>query len=246
MKKDDLTFFQRTFISLALTVYGITMASHFYMHNLVLLFSETIVIALLIMYRANSTTYWMVPIAMVVSVIGDLLAYHFKAWSYANPTFAIGTPIWLPMGWAIMLILFDDLAETIFEWMKAKMSPRTLSIIINILRGLILVYAWIALHSINKTYALLFLLLAIPVFIFIRGPYNVILFIVAAVHGTAFEYFCIQNGAWKYTYPYFDKYGIPISLPLGWGLIGNIIWVCARAIGNFFERRAGDKILRTG
>lgn len=236
MINDKFYFLKRFFISISITILGIMAVSSYYRYNDELLLLGGLLLSLLLTYRFSIFKCFLVPIAMLLSLVSDLLAHWLNLWTYSNPTFAIGTPIWVPIGWGMMLILFDDLAGTIFEYIKIKLSQRMFIITINILKIIILMYALVTLFSMNRFYAFFFLIVFIPTFIFVRAPYNTILFIVAAIHGTAFEYFCIQQGAWKYTDPFFAHNGMPISLPLAWGLAGNLIWICARGLTKLLNR----------
>lgn len=64
--------------------------------------------------------------------------------------------------------------------------------------------------------------------------YDVIYFIVAAALGPIGEIICIHYGTWSYTKP--SLFGIPIWLPLVWGLAGILITRIARTIVRAFKK----------
>jgi len=65
----------------------------------------------------------------------------------------------------------------------------------------------------------------------------------AAFLGTPSEMLCVKFGVWQYHYPYFSTIGMPISLPMAWGLSAVIIGRIAKtwdsallASGNLEDR----------
>ena len=66
----------------------------------------------------------------------------------------------------------------------------------------------------------IFMLLAV---IFWHGERDILIFVIGAVLGTLGEYICRKLGFWRYHYPFFRSIGLPISLPLAWGLSAVIV-----------------------
>ena len=74
-----------------------------------------------------------------------------------------------------------------------------------------------------EKYAVAFSLFMIPAIIFWHSQQNILLFITGALLGTFGEYLCMKLGFWHYHTPFFKSIGLPISLPLAWGLSSVII-----------------------
>lgn len=65
--------------------------------------------------------------------------------------------------------------------------------------------------------AALLVVTALVAFAFWRGRHVVLIYLVGAIVGPTAEIICVKAGAWTYTNPTF--LGIPLWLPLGWGMV---------------------------
>ena len=83
---------------------------------------------------------------------------------------------------------------------------------------------------IAKKFAITFSLFMVVMAIFRHSRKDVLLFIVGAILGTAGEYLCMQLGFWHYHKPTLKAIGLPLSLPLAWGLSSVIIVTLAEKI----------------
>jgi|GEM_PF-4946825 len=106
-----------------------------------------------------------------------------------------------------------------------------------LLGGLIVVYYLAAVSFIMRTIAVVYTAFMIPAVIFWHGRRHILVFFVGAALGTLGEYICIKLGFWHYHYPFFRSLGVPVSLPLAWGLSSVIagriagIWEKAEEAG---------------
>ncbi|MCD4716078.1 MAG: hypothetical protein K8R45_04970 [Desulfobacterales bacterium] len=91
------------------------------------------------------------------------------------------------------------------------------------LRIVILLYSAVTVSLIKRSIALTYTIFLIPAVIFWRGDRDVIIFIVGGILGTFGELICMKLGFWHYHYPLFKSIGLPLSLPLAWGLSSVII-----------------------
>jgi hypothetical protein len=55
-----------------------------------------------------------------------------------------------------------------------------------------------------------------------------LIFVIGGALGTLGEYICMKLGFWQYHYPFFMAIGLPLSLPLAWGLSAVIVARIAR------------------
>ena len=75
--------------------------------------------------------------------------------------------------------------------------------------------------------------------IFSRKPINVWLFVAVAAGGFFGEFVCVQHDVWYYTHPAIKSIGMPLSLPIAWGVSANIVWLLARALPIFGREKTG-------
>ena len=61
-------------------------------------------------------------------------------------------------------------------------------------------------------------IIMIPVAILWHGERDIMIFFIGAILGTTGEYICMKLGFWYYHFPFFRSFGLPVSLPLAWGL----------------------------
>lgn len=150
-----------------------------------------------------------------------------RLWIYKNPTF-LGLPGWLPMVWPILLLTFREMADYLNHVAEHHFRKRTRTALTYVAIGLLVSYSGVAFFHIHKVIAGVFLIFLILMLIVSRDLKSLLLFWVAALGGSLGEYICIQNGVWVYTRPFFTAFGIPLSLPLAWGLSANIIFTLTR------------------
>ncbi len=106
------------FFDIALFAVGIAFISLFYMNNILLLLLLILlcVFGLKFWYKKHDT-YFFVSGA-IIGPIGEIVAIHFGAWYYTNPT-VLGIPVWLPIVWGLAVVLIKRAAE-IFVKIESK------------------------------------------------------------------------------------------------------------------------------
>lgn len=174
--------------------------------------------------------------AAVLGLIGEIACVHFNLWKYHAPGLVFGVPAWLSLVWAYNFCLFRRMSMTTFSMIEN--GGKAVRIIMRLAGFGILIYTVITLILIIRPVAAVFLAVSIPAVIFWRTDRDILIFIVSAIFGTAGEYLCMKLGFWHYTMPYLRGIGVPLSLPLAWGLSGVILGRAARP----FEKRGESGI----
>ena len=170
-------------------------------------------------------------VSIVFGTIGEIVccAKAVELWRYKNPTIW-GIPIWLPMVWPVIMMTSTDMADYLHGVVEDKLGKKYLMPIRNIMVFLILIYSFYTFFRIQIVIASVLLCFLLLMLLFARKPFNLILFCVASLGSTIGEYVCLKHHVWYYTRPFFSHTGIPLSLPLAWGLSSAIITLAAIAI----------------
>ena len=164
--------------------------------------------------------------AAVLGTPSEMVCVKTGVWTYHAPGMVFGLPIWIPLVWASLFCLFRRSARTTLAilgriWPEPKTMTR--KIVFGGIGGLILLYALMTLYIIKKTIAAVYTAFLIPALIFWRAEKDILIFIIGGVLGTVGEFTCMKLGFWKYHYPFLKSIGVPISLPLAWGLSAVIV-----------------------
>lgn len=163
----------------------------------------------------------------------EMLCVKLGVWSYHAPGLFLGIPVWIPLVWAYLFCFLRRLSITIHSAIQRiwKTSDTfALKLIYGILSGLIIIYYIITVSLVKKQFAIIYSLFMITAMIFWHRQKDILIFVIGGVIGTFGEFICMKLGFWNYHYPYLRSIGLPLSLPLAWGLssviIGNIarIW----------------------
>lgn len=176
-----------------------------FLHTNELLLSAVMGIAAIAVLAADK---WkntkMFLIAMVVGGLCENLAVYLDAWSYTNASY-IFTPLWLPIGWGMAVILIE---EAFGKSIPVKFSKKAVLLAFTgtFLTGIFAPEEIGVLGLFAVATVLLFLLKKYKKQEFMIG-------VMAAIFGTLMETACILAGAWHYNYAMF---GTPIWLPLCW------------------------------
>jgi len=83
---------------------------------------------------------------------------------------------------------------------------------------------------------IMFVFLALAL-VFAHRPFHALLFVMAALIGFSGEFLCVRWGVWHYTRPVLASLGMPVSLPLAWGLSALLVWLAALATAKPFTRK---------
>jgi hypothetical protein len=210
----------------------------FYKNNVLLFLIIFLALLSALFYRKSLFKF---VLALIALLVGTTLEYgfcYYKWWIYANPSYG-ALPVWLPLTWIIIIVTTGDFTDFIYNRLKERIPHRVFSISILILTGLFFLYAYFTFTHINWIISCIFGAFLLLVLIFGHGSFNVLYFYIAALAGTLGEIICMHFGAWYYTAPYFYKLGIPLSLPLAWGLSANVIWVVTMALTRLWKKETG-------
>ena len=164
--------------------------------------------------------------AALLGTPAEMAAVHFGVWTYHAPGLVMGVPIWLPLVWAFLFCLFRRMSFTLLAMTRQR--PGVNRWIHRAGAGLILAYGVAIILVVRRTIAVIYAVTFLPAVAFWRKDRDVLIFIVAGVLGTFGEYLCMRLGFWHYKYPILKSIGLPVSLPLAWGLSGVIICRLAR------------------
>lgn len=187
------------------------------------------------LWREKADAAMMVA-ATLLGTPSEILCVKFGIWSYHAPGLVFGIPVWIPFVWASLLCLFRRISLSIYSltwrvWPSSKMVAR--KVFLGMLGGVIVVYYLATIAVIMRTIAIAYTIFMIPAVIFWHGGRDILIFFVGAALGTLGEYICIKLGFWHYHYPVFMSIGIPLSLPLAWGLSS----VITGRIAGIWEKR---------
>lgn len=187
------------------------------------------------LWREKADTVMMVAAALL-GTPSEILCVRLGVWSYHAPGLVFGIPVWLPLVWASLLCLFRRISISINSviwraWPGSKMVAR--KVFFGVLAGVIVVYYLATVSVIMRAIAIVYTVFMIPAVIFWHGARDILIFFVGAALGTLGEYICLKLGFWHYHYPFFRSIGVPMSLPLAWGLSS----VIAGRVARIWEKR---------
>jgi hypothetical protein len=203
-----------------------------YQSNLLTLASLVLLVAATLLLRPSRFQNLLFFVAVPFGTLGEWLCSSNHLWIYANPT-VIGLPVWLPLAWPLLIVNFTRISEYLDGILVSKLGPANYGRVALLLKILVVGYAASLFFVLYWVVPLIMALFVLPVLVFGRKPFHWLLFVVAAIGGSAGEAVCIRFGVWHYTYPAFQEIGFPVSLPLAWGMSANLIWLTARA----FDRK---------
>ena len=173
----------------------------------------------------------MMAAAALLGTPSEIVCVRWGVWTYDAPGLVFGIPIWIPLVWAFLFCLFRRISLSIRSaiWrVLPDNKTRIRNIIFGMLGGGILVYYLITVSVIMRTIAIVYTMFMIPAALFWHGERDIIIFLVGAALGTLGEYICMQLGFWHYHFPLLRSIGLPVSLPLAWGLSSVITGRIAR------------------
>jgi hypothetical protein len=163
----------------------------------------------------------MMAAAALLGTPSEMLCVRLGVWTYHAPGLVFGIPVWIPLAWAFLFCLFRRISLSIHSvrrriWRNREML--SVKILFGVLCGVIVVYYLITVSLIMRTIAIVYTAFMIPAVIFWHGERDILIFIIGGILGTVGEYICMKLGFWHYHYPLLRSIGLPISLPLAWGL----------------------------
>lgn len=179
----------------------------------------------LLIWREKSQAVMMIA-AVLLGTPSEMVCVKYGVWSYHAPGLIFGIPIWIPLVWAYLFGLFRCITLHFYRMIWVMPSGRQnliKKVVFWGLRIVILLYSAVTVSLIKRSIALTYTIFLIPAVIFWRRDRDVLIFIVGGVLGTFGEFICMKLGFWHYHYPLFKSIGLPLSLPLAWGLSSVII-----------------------
>lgn len=180
----------------------------------------------LILWREKKRWVYPLKIMLVAAALGTVGEWFcvrkFNLWTYHFPVFHDGLPVWIGLVWGYLYVVYVLIAERLDAvWQKlGELARNFLSVAFGIAFFLFLRLVFRQIDMYISFYYVLFLAVGLSIW---RTPMDVMTLIVAGAGGTFGEYLAIQNGLWSYSSPAFPETGMPISLPLAWGLAGIFI-----------------------
>ncbi|RLC00093.1 MAG: hypothetical protein DRH90_19160 [Deltaproteobacteria bacterium] len=161
-------------------------------------------------YRNKADVVVMLAAALL-GTPSEMICVKYGVWTYHAPGLILGVPVWIPLIWASLFCLFRRITlsfTAIADIIWPVTTATSRKIVFGFLIGVILVYYLAVFATITRSIAMV---------------YTVIIFIMGATLGTIGEAICMKVGFWHYHSPYFKAVGMPISLPMAWGLSAVII-----------------------
>lgn len=155
----------------------------------------------------------------------EMVCVKLGVWTYRGPVLMWGVPVWLPLVWAFLFSLFRRLAFILLSGLESWSSewPRAHGVLLVFLWALITVYSIVTLLVITKSIALVYGIFFLIFLVKWRRTGDLLVFIIAGIIGTTGEYIAIRLGFWVYHFPLIKSLGLPISLPMAWGLSAVIL-----------------------
>jgi len=158
----------------------------------------------------------------ILGLLGENFAVGKSYYAYAKSG-SSGLPVYLPAVWGYLLVLFNRIGMTLHALSETRPWSRRLRK--GVLTGaqfLFVGYFAVMVALIDRYVAAvcsIFLILAARLW---HEPEDIMMFLVAALGGVTGEAISVQCGIWEYAKPYFSSIGIPLSLPILWGLAGLV------------------------
>lgn len=173
---------------------------------------------------------WRNVVLWCVATIGGLygeyiLAGRYRIWVYAQPDWH-GLPAWLFWVYGTVLLVTVRLGEWAHgRFTRALMHrPVVRKLLLSAGVAVTLGYMVMTLRVIAPVYAQFYMGMALIVLVSLPGGRDLFVFWITALLGLLGEVSCISAGVWRYDHPFFARWGIPISLPLAWGLVAVLMY----------------------
>ncbi len=158
----------------------------------------------------------------VLGVLGENFAVGKNYYAYAKSG-SSGLPIYLPAVWGFLLVLFNRFGRTLHSLSETRPWSRYLRKGVLLGTQFLIVGYFAVMAVLIDRYVVavcsIFLLLAARLW---HEQEDIMMFLVSALGGVTGEAISVQCGIWEYANPYFSSIGIPLSLPILWGLAGLV------------------------
>jgi len=205
-------------------------------------------------WRERSDVATMVVAAML-GAPAEILCVSNGVWTYNSPGLVWGIPIWIPLNspglvwgipiwiplvWAYLLCMFRRMSISIHSF-TLQVWPADRKRLRRLLFGAagasIVLYGLATVSMISTIIAAAYIIAMLSAIIFWHGETDILIFFVGATLGTLGECICMKLGFWEYQFPLLRSIGVPLSLPLAWGLSSVII---GRFAGMFAKKQPAE------
>jgi len=169
--------------------------------------------------------------AALLGVPAEMLCVRYGIWTYHAPGLFLGIPVWIPLVWASLFCLFRRITLSLLDAVHRIWENRTpgVSKVLTNAGGVgILVYFVVLVATISRPIVIVYSVFMLIGIVFWRRERDILMFVVGGILGTLGEFVCMQLGFWHYHFPYLQSLGLPISLPMAWGISAVIIGRIAR------------------
>jgi hypothetical protein len=150
-------------------------------------------------------------------------------WIYAFPGpfgTALRLPIWLPLVWGALFVLYADLRDALLDLLPRSASERAIKRLRFLLVLPIVIYAGLLFRTIDIRILYVFTPFFTLFLLFWTRPRDLLLYYIAALLGSFGEILAMRFGLWAYTMPMWNNAmtdwigvpGLPVSLAMAWGL----------------------------
>lgn len=161
-----------------------------------------------------------------ICVAGSWSSSGEGLWSYNFPSlfgWNLPLPVWLPLVWGNLFVLFAALAGKLRSLGLGRRKNEGLRFFLVLL---VVAYAGVLFRTIDSRILLVFTPFFTAFLLYWNSISDILLFIIAALLGTAGEILAMREGLWVYTRPMLREEwivqlgipGLPISLAMAWGL----------------------------
>ena len=180
-------------------------------------------------------------VAAMLGAPAEILCVSTGVWTYNSPGLVWGIPIWIPLVWAYLLCMFRRMSITIHSF-TLEVWPADRSRLRKLLFGVagaaIILYSLTTVAMVKVPIAATYIVAMISAIIVWHGERDILIFLVGATFGTLGECICMKLGFWEYQFPLLRSIGVPLSLPLAWGLSSVII---GRFAGKLAKRKPSEQ-----
>ncbi|CAN2039275.1 DUF2878 domain-containing protein [Candidatus Magnetomoraceae bacterium gMMP-15] len=216
----------KIFLNCIAAIYMLSMILIFYEKPVLLTFLLCGSIVFQLLFFNEKVDIAMMLTAAFLGSFAEIVCVKLNVWTYNVPGLMFGIPIWLPFAWGSLLCLFRRISLHIYLMISNKCDKKNkiiMQIFWGLLAGMIIIYYVIIICVISPTIAIIYTIFMISAVIFWHEKRDMLIFIISAFVGTLGEYICIKFEFWHYHYPLLDSIGLPISLPMAWGLSSVIM-----------------------
>ncbi|MBI3098061.1 MAG: hypothetical protein HYY93_07450 [Planctomycetes bacterium] len=145
-----------------------------------------------------------------------------------------GIPVWLPLVWGYLFVLFRRLAGLASGVMRFTALRGAVLLLFG---GYFLISMQLVMPAIGTAYAIV-LVLTVTLW---RDEADLLMFLVSGTLGTLGEFISVQRDLWTYgQMAVIQELGMPVSLPFAWGFSGVLI----RRFAAQWETRGPDDAAR--